>query len=324
MARQAEAGTVTVTGGRFFLRRNKDTSVNAIELLKPADAAPPTPGGIILLLRAMTNVVAMLLNSTNLANGTIRELSLTNCALHLEDLANSKPVRLDLDRIAVNAKNISNRAGTNMTADVSLRWDTNGTVRADIKAALSPASAEVTLAFDKLNLRPLAPYLEPYLDVFVLGSKLGLAGTVRLRGAKDELPEVRFQGDAWLDEFSTAEGTRYGRLAPMGFVAAVRHRSQPQSAGGLGGKSELGGCVCAVDHRDQPNAQPDERVAPGRHQRGVSAAIDECGGGGAAKGFRGFGGALQCQRAFHRPFASAQREHHPRATQRHPFRALLR
>jgi uncharacterized protein involved in outer membrane biogenesis len=206
MARQAEADTLTVTDGRFLLRRNKDTSVNAIELSRPAEAAPNTPGGILLLLRAMTNVVAMLLNSTNLSNGTIGELKLTNCALHLEDLANSQPVRLDLDRIVVNAKNISNRAGTNLTADVSLRWDTNGTVRADIKAALSPASAEVRLAFDRLNLRPLAPYLESHLDIFVLGSKLGLAGTIRLRGTKDELPEVRFQGDAWLDEFSTAEG----------------------------------------------------------------------------------------------------------------------
>ena len=135
MARQAEADTMTVTGGRFVLRRNKDTSVNAIELLKPADAAPPAPGGILLLLRAMTNLVAMLLNTTNLSNGTIRDLNLTNCALHLEDLVNSQPVRLDLEGIAVHGKNISNRAGTNMTADVSLRWDTNGTVRADIKAA---------------------------------------------------------------------------------------------------------------------------------------------------------------------------------------------
>jgi len=159
-----------------------------------------------MLLRAMTNVVAMLLNSTNLSNGTIGELKLTNCALHLEDLVNSQPVRLDLDRIVVIAKNISNRAGTNLTAGGSLRWDTNGTVRTNIKAALSPASAEVTLAFEKLNLRPLAPYLEPHLDIFMLGSKLGLAGTVRLRSTKDELPEVRFQGDAWLDEFSTAEG----------------------------------------------------------------------------------------------------------------------
>jgi len=206
MARQAEAGTVAITDGWFLLRRNKDSSVNAIELAKPAEAAPNTPGGILLLLRAMTNVVTMLLNSTNLSNGTIGELKLTNCALHLEDLVNSQPVRLDLDRIAVTAKNISNRAGTNLTADVSLRWDTNGTVRADIKAVLSPVSAEVTLAFDKLNLRPLAPYLEPHLDIFVLGSKLGLAGTIRLRSAKDELPEVRFQGNARLDEFSAAGG----------------------------------------------------------------------------------------------------------------------
>ena len=206
MARQAEAGTVTVTDGRLLLRRNKDTSVNAIELAKPAEAAPNTPGGILLLLRAMTNVVAMLLNSTNLSTGTIGELKLTNCALHLEDLVNSQPVLLDLDRIEATATNISNRAGSNLTAHVSLHWDTNGTVRADIKAALSPASAEVALAFDKLNLRPLAPYLEPHLDVLVLGSKLGLAGTVRWRGAQDELPEVRFQGDAWLGDFSTAEG----------------------------------------------------------------------------------------------------------------------
>jgi hypothetical protein len=213
IARQAEADTMTVTGGRFVLRRNKDTSVNAIELLKPADSAPAAPGGILLLLRAMTNLVAMLLNTTNLSNGAIRDLNLTNCALRLEDLANSQPVRLDLEDIEVHGKNISNRAGTNMTAGVSLRWDTNGTVQANIKAALSPASAEVTLALDKLNLRSLAPYLEPYVDIFVLGSKLGLAGTVRLRSTKDKLPEVRFEGDAWLDEFSTAE-----RLATEGLL----------------------------------------------------------------------------------------------------------
>ena len=205
VAWQAEARTVTITDGRFLLRRNKDTSLNVIELTRPAEAAPNTPGGILLLLRSMTNVVAMLLNSTNLSNGMIGELRLTNCALQLEDLVNSQPVRLDLDRIVVNATNIANRAGTHLAADCSLRWDTNGTARADIKAALSPASAEVTLALDQLDLRPLAPYLEPHLDIFVLGSKLGLAGSVRLHTNKDELPEVRFQGDAWLNDFSTAD-----------------------------------------------------------------------------------------------------------------------
>ena len=206
VARRAEAESVAIAGGRFCLRRNKDTSVNAIELAKPAEASPGTPGGILLLLRAMTNVVAMLLNSTNLSTGAIGALSLTNCALHLEDLVNAQPVRLDLDGIAVQARNLSNRAGTNMTAELSLRWDTNGTVRAGIKAGLFPPRAEVTLALENLNLRPLAPYLEPRLDILVLGGKLGLAGTVRLRNDPGQLAEAGFEGEVRLDEFSTAKG----------------------------------------------------------------------------------------------------------------------
>jgi hypothetical protein len=205
-ARRAEADTVAITGGQLVLHRNGDTSVNVIELAKPAATAPNTPGGIILLLRAMTNVVAMFLNTTNLSTGAIRDLSVTNCTLHLEDLVNTQPVRLDLEGITVRAKNISNRSGSNMTAEVRMRWHTNGVVRADIKAALAPPGAEVKLALDRLDLRPLAAYLEPYLDLFVLGSKLGLAGTVRWRSTEDKLPEVRFHGGAWLDEFSTAEG----------------------------------------------------------------------------------------------------------------------
>ncbi len=206
MTLQAEADRMAVTGGRFVLRRNKDTSVNVLELLRPADTAPPVPGGILLLLRAVTNLFAMLLNTTNLSNGTICDLDFTNCALHLEDLVNSAPVRLDLEGIAIHGRNISNRTGTNMTAEVSLLWDTNGIVRAGIQAGLSPPSAEVKLEIENLNLRPLSPYLEPHLDLFVLGSKLGLSGTVRLRNTREELPEVRFLGNARLDEFSTASG----------------------------------------------------------------------------------------------------------------------
>src|SRR4029079_15094459 len=146
--------------------RNKDTSVNAIELLKPAESASAAPGGILLLLRAMTNLVALLVNTTNLANGTIRELNFTNCALHLEDLVNSQPVRLDLEDVAIRARNISNRAGNNLTAGASLRWNTNGSANASLRAGLSPRRVEMELALEKLNLLPLAPYLEPYLNIF--------------------------------------------------------------------------------------------------------------------------------------------------------------
>lgn len=205
-ARTAEVGSITATDGRFVLRRNKDESVNVLEMARPADTATNAPGGILLLLQSVTNVFAMLLQSTNLWTGAIRDISVTNCALHLEDLANARPARLDLDQIAFKAKEVSNVPGTNMTASLSLRWETNGTIRTDVEAALSPPRADVKVALESLNLRALDPYLEPQVNIFILRSKLGLDGTIHLRRTNEALPEVTFQGDVRLEDFSTVDG----------------------------------------------------------------------------------------------------------------------
>lgn len=205
-ARQGEIASMSVSDGRFVLRRNKDESVNVLELGKPADTAINAPGGILLLLQSVTNALAMLLQSTNLWTGTIHDITMTNCALRFEDMANARPVRLDLDQIAINAKAISNVPGKNMTASLSLRWETNGTIRTEVEATLSPPRADVQLTFDSLNLHPLDPYLEPRLNIFILRSKLGLDGTIHLRRTNDALPDVTFQGDVRLDDFSTVDG----------------------------------------------------------------------------------------------------------------------
>lgn len=205
-ARQGEIASMSVSDGRFVLRRNKDESVNVLELGKPADTATNAAGGILLLLQSVTNAFAMLLQSTNLWTGTIHDITMTNCALRFEDMANARPVRLDLDQIAINAKAISNVPGKNMTASLSLRWETNGTIRTEVEATLSPPRADVQLTLDSLNLHPLDPYLEPRLNIFILRSKLGLNGTIHLRRTNDALPDVTFQGDVRLDDFSTVDG----------------------------------------------------------------------------------------------------------------------
>ncbi len=61
------------------------------------------------------------------------------------------------------------------------------------------------LALDGLNLRPLDPYLESRVNIFILRSKLGLDGTIHLRQTNEELPEVTFKGNARLEDFSTVD-----------------------------------------------------------------------------------------------------------------------
>jgi hypothetical protein len=205
-SRQAEVGSVAVYSGKLFLQRGKNDSINVVELSKPAENLTNAPGGILFLLRSVTNAVAMLLNSTNQWSATVHEVNFANCALHLEDLVNSRPAKLDLDNITLTAKNISNIPNTNLTAALSLRWNTNGTINTEVAASFSPPTADISLALTNLDLGTLDPYLEPKLNLYILGSKVGLCGNVTLRTLNGALPEVKFLGGASLDDFRTVDG----------------------------------------------------------------------------------------------------------------------
>ncbi len=209
VAKQAEIGLVSADGGKFFLLRKGNASTNVAVTTapsQPAATATNTPGGIPALLASITNTAALLLNSTNLWTGTVRDVEFTNYAFSLEDWTASRPARLDLDNIALSVKNISNLPGTNLTVDLSLRWNTNGTIKTDVAASLSPLTADVQLALDRLDLGTLDPYLESKFNLFIPGSQFGLHGQVQLRTPDGQLPAISFRGDTWLDGLRVVDG----------------------------------------------------------------------------------------------------------------------
>ena len=202
----ATINAINADGARLFLSRDKNAAINVVELAKPSVPDAAAADGILLLLRSVTNAVTLLLDSTNQWLGAIHAVDVTNCAVHLEDRVNSRPARLDLTDIAFSARNISNLPGTNLTATLALRWNTNGTIQTAVSATLLPPTAEVQLDLDRLDLGTLDPYLEPKVNLFILGSELSLHGKVRLATPNDALPLVTFQGDASLDDFRTVDG----------------------------------------------------------------------------------------------------------------------
>jgi len=204
--RQAEIGSVFARGANLFLNREKDKAFNVVEIAKPADTSANAPGGILFLLRSVTNAVAMLLESTNEWSGTIHDVDVSGCALHLEDFINARPAKLDLTSIALSAKNISDIPNTNLTAALSLNWNTNGTINTTVAASFSPPTADIALALTNLDLGTLDPYLEPMVNLLILDSRLGLTGTIHLRTPQGQLPQVTFSGDARLDDFHTVDG----------------------------------------------------------------------------------------------------------------------
>jgi len=204
-ARTGEIGQIAVNGGRLEVKRNKDQTINLVQMSEAPAGTTNAPGGILVLMQAATNAFAALINSTNLWSAKIRQIDATNCAVHWEDLATTRPVHLLVDDISLAARDISNVSGSNETAAVSLRWNTNGTVRVETKVQIAPPSADVTFAVHNLELRPLDPYLESVVNLFVTESKVGLDGKLQMRMATNGLPEVKFNGDARLDDFATVD-----------------------------------------------------------------------------------------------------------------------
>jgi hypothetical protein len=202
----ATLDSVVLTGATAFLNRNTNAAVNVVELSKPAESPTNAPGGILFLLRSVTNAVALLLNSTNAWTATVHNIDFTNCALNLEDHSTPHPARLDLSDISLQAKNLSNLPGTNLEAEFSLRWNTNATIHIGADVGFQPATADIQLDFDRLDLTTLDTYLASKVNLFILGSEVNLHGTVHLRPQVNSLPVVSFTGDASLEHFHTVDG----------------------------------------------------------------------------------------------------------------------
>ena len=201
---------IDVSGATLSFKRGEPATNALTETISmPVAKAPETTNttdAIILLLQSVTNGFAAFSQTTNSFAATVGTLTVSNCAVQLEDLANPRPARLTLDQITVNATNLSNLPLTNFTTALSLRWNTNGTLHSAINASLAPPSADIHLAFANLELHPLDPYLDSRLSVFIIGSKLGMDGQIRLRAPSGSLPEVTFTGDTWLNDFNTVDG----------------------------------------------------------------------------------------------------------------------
>jgi hypothetical protein len=205
---EAVMGRIFVTGAQANLLRDKSKNINVVEISQPKQNAANNAGAIIMLLQSVTNAVATLVNSTNQWNAAIHEVDITNCAIHLVDLANSRPATLDLDQITFAAKNISNQSNSNLTANASVRWNTNGEIAIGSTACLAPLAADVHLDLQNLNLNTLDPYLESQLNLLIPEASFGMNGDVRVRTPEGKLPKIKFQGDTWLNDFRAVDGVR--------------------------------------------------------------------------------------------------------------------
>ena len=136
------------------------------------------------------------------------------------------------------------------------------------------------------------------MNLFILGSRLGLDGDIRLRTPENELPQVTFTGDARLDDFRTVDGVTAQDLLKWDSLRfnGIEANLNPQSVAikEIALDNAYADAVIETNHTINllTALRPAETNAPAT-TNAVSGCQkshryrDEFGGAGAAENFRG-------------------------------------
>lgn len=203
--RTASVNLVASEGGRLALRRNKEASLNLAELAKPGAGATNTAGGVVLLLKSVSQFFELVRRSTNTWTGVVKEIDFKDYAIRMEDLALSRPVRANLDHITFNLRDLSNRPGTNVTTALSFRWNTNGNFDAKALVSIFPAASEIEMKVKNLDVRGLDPYFENHLNLLITEGDLNLDGVFKLARQGGVVSDLSFRGELQLERFASVD-----------------------------------------------------------------------------------------------------------------------
>ncbi len=200
LARKASASSVALRRGRLAVTRNKAGAVNLVELLRvpPGPAmAPAGPG-------APAPSVA------------IGEVSVKEFLIDVLDEATPRPAQLLLSDASVSLRNFSLAPGASMPLAAAFSWGPRGNVNVNGAVVLLPnPSASVDLIVNTLELKPLSPYLEPFVNARIAGGAVSTHSRVHA-GLSGGSLSAGFEGDLGLEKFSLVDATRSEPLAGVG------------------------------------------------------------------------------------------------------------
>ncbi|PWU12453.1 MAG: hypothetical protein C5B50_21385 [Verrucomicrobia bacterium] len=204
--RRARVPLITVRGGSFLARREKDGLLNWLKLLVPQTNAPAS-------------------NNPGLAwNAALDELNLESFAVTADDLVPPSPAHLGLDDLHINVTGVSNQTNRPVTATISFNWGDGGKAKVVAQGTLLPPAGEAKIELEGLALPPIQPYVEQQARAVLNSGKLNVAGTARYGtpnsdSARTASPLIEFNGDISIDNFATIDSVSYQNLAKWDALA---------------------------------------------------------------------------------------------------------
>ncbi|HEY8991586.1 MAG TPA: DUF748 domain-containing protein [Luteolibacter sp.] len=195
---------IALDGGRLTVVREKDGSINLLNLLVPSGApvAPAAPS-------APAAPAAPASAPAALPDVKLAEFALTGLAIDIEDRTTPTPARNSIGRLDVSVKNVSlAEAAAPIALKLSVATLPSGTINVEGTAVREPLAADLAVKVDALPLAGATPYVEPMLNLKIAGGSVSVDAKARLTGKV-----AGFQGDVVVDKFATMDGLKAENFA---------------------------------------------------------------------------------------------------------------
>jgi hypothetical protein len=189
---KASIATVALAGGQVRARREKDGAINLLALLAPPAAArssaPTAPAPVVPATPAPK------------PDFRLGEFSVKDFRVEFSDLAAPRPVQLALEALQVSLKNLTLAEGAKMPALIAFTLAPAGSVKIEGEVALAPAAADLKLALAGIELAPVTPYLEQFVNARIAQGAVGATLAAQVAAPAGGPPSATLTGDVQVEK----------------------------------------------------------------------------------------------------------------------------
>ncbi len=244
-ARSASLDRVLVRGAALAAARRPDGTLDLVELLKPVAAvAPPAQGGdsaqpvghrAEVAIPSDRQIPAPASSPTaagepptdNRPSSTgwsanLGKLEIVDASLRLTDHSTPRPAQLTVDQLALTLSGAGTQLDRDVTLETALRCNQSGRITLSGTVRPQPLAAELEVAVDDFALRPLDPYLAPFLNVLITGGTARVHGHLSVATDTTGTPVAHWTGDAGLANFATVDADTSEPLAGFADLALTQ------------------------------------------------------------------------------------------------------
>ncbi|MDL1967785.1 MAG: DUF748 domain-containing protein [Deltaproteobacteria bacterium] len=136
---------------------------------------------------------------------SVKELTLENYGVVLEDRTPVKPVHINLEPINLDLKNLSNQKDSQAELALTLKVNETGTVGVKGLVSINPASTELSLKVAQIALKPFQSYVDSVAHLELVTGTAGIDGKFYYRTLGGDGPEIRYKGDVSIDGFEVVD-----------------------------------------------------------------------------------------------------------------------